>query len=77
LAAPDSVTLSKALIPHGWNEYEIRAEGKRIRLLINGHQTIDYTETNEAIPQSGLIGLQIHGDGKAEVHYKDITLEKL
>ena len=77
LLAPDSLTLAKALIPDDWNEYEIRAEGKRIRLFINGTQTVDYTEPDETIPQSGIIGLQIHGNGKAEVRYKDITLEKL
>lgn len=77
LAAPDSVILVKALDPDGWNDYEIRADGKRIRLFINGHQTVDYTEPDESIPQSGLIGLQIHGGGKAEVHYKEITLEQL
>ncbi|MEX2234614.1 MAG: DUF1080 domain-containing protein [Cyclobacteriaceae bacterium] len=77
LAAPDSITLSLVLIPNDWNEYEIRAEGRRIRLFINGEQTVDYTEPDESIPQSGLIGLQIHGGGKAEVHYKDMTLEKL
>ena len=77
LLAPDSLTLAKALIPDDWNEYEIRAEGKRIHLFINGTQTVDYTEPDETIPQSGIIGLQIHGNGKAEVRYKDITLEKL
>jgi hypothetical protein len=77
LQAPDSSTLAHALIPDGWNEYEIRAEGTRIRLLINGHQTVDYTEHDEHIPRSGLIGLQIHGGGKAEVRYRDLMIKRL
>jgi hypothetical protein len=64
-------------MPDDWNDYEIRVEGRRIRLYINGHPTVDYTEPDESIPQSGIIGLQIHGGGKAEVSYRDITLEKL
>ncbi|MPY91046.1 MAG: DUF1080 domain-containing protein [Luteitalea sp.] len=60
-----------------WNDYEIRAEGRRIRLRLNGQQTVDYTEPDETIPQSGLIGLQIHGGGKAQVWYKDITIQEL
>ena len=60
-----------------WNDYEIRAEGSRIRLSINGRQTIDYTETDPAIPREGLIGLQIHGGGKAEAWYRDITIVEL
>lgn len=77
LAAPDSVTLAGALLPGQWNTYEIHAKGNRIRLLINGVQTVDYTEPDKSIPQHGVIGLQIHGGGKAEVRYKDITLEEL
>lgn len=77
LAAPDSLTLVKALKPGDWNEYEIRAEGPRIQLFINGHQTVDYTEPDESIPQSGLIALQIHGGGKALVHFKDLSIEPL
>ena len=60
-----------------WNDYEIRAEGPRIRLSINGVQTVDYTEPEATIPQSGLIGLQIHGGGKAKVFYKDLVIEEL
>lgn len=77
LASPDSLTLLKVLKREAWNEYEIRAEDGRIRLFINGQQTVDYTEEDTSIPQSGRIGLQIHGGGKALVYYKDITLEKL
>ena len=60
-----------------WNTYEIRAEGPRIRLWLNGRQTVDYTEADPAIPRSGRIGLQIHGGGKAEVHYRDLVLTPL
>ncbi len=77
LAAPDSATLMSILRRDDWNDYEVRAEGKRIRLFINGHETVDYTEPDETIPQSGFIGLQIHGGGKAQVKYKNITLTEL
>ncbi|MGH9371295.1 MAG: 3-keto-disaccharide hydrolase [Vicinamibacterales bacterium] len=77
LAQPDE-SLVQALVKRGdWNDYEIRAEGRRIRLFLNGRQTVDYTEPDTAIPQSGLIGLQIHGGGKAQVFYKDMTIEEL
>ena len=77
LAAPDSTQMKELLRPDDWNDYEIRAEGKRIRLFVNGSQTVDYTEPDDSIPQSGIIGLQVHGGGKAKVYYKDITLEEL
>lgn len=77
LVKPDSVLITKILKRNDWNDYEIRAENRRIRLYLNGKQTIDYTEPDPTIPQSGLIGLQIHGGGKALVYYKDLVLEEL
>ncbi len=77
LVAPDEKLIAEILKRGDWNDYEIRAEGPRIRLSLNGRQTIDYTETDPAIPREGLIGLQIHGGGKAEAWYKDITIVEL
>jgi len=77
LAKPDESLVAQVLKPGQWNDYEIRAEGRRIRLFLNGRQTVDYTEPDETIPQSGLIGLQVHGGGKARVSYRDITIVDL
>jgi hypothetical protein len=77
LATADPEKVKRLLRPNEWNDYEIRSEGRRIRILLNGEQTVDYTEEDLSIPQSGLIALQIHGGGKAQVHYKDIILEEL
>ncbi|GAA4442829.1 DUF1080 domain-containing protein [Pontibacter saemangeumensis] len=77
LAVADSAQVRRLLRPGEWNDYEIRSEGRRIRILLNGEQTVDYTEEDVAIPQSGHIALQIHGGGKAKVFYSDIVLEEL
>lgn len=77
LTKPEAGVVEKVLKHNEWNDYEIRCEGKRIRLSINGQQTIDYTEPDDSIPQHGLIGLQVHGGGKTEISYKDITIEEL
>jgi hypothetical protein len=69
--------LDKVLKRNDWNEYTIRAEGRRVRLWINGVQTVDYTEPDRQRAQWGLIGLQIHGGAVAEVRYKEITLQEL
>ena len=77
LAEPDPAMVATLIKLNDWNEYEIRAEGPRIRLTLNGRQTVDYTETDATIPRAGLIGFQVHGGGKAEVHYRSITIEEL
>lgn len=77
LVSPDAEALAKVLKRDDWNEYVIRAEGKRIRLTLNGHQTVDYTEADETIKQSGVICLQIHSGPPSEARYKDISIEEL
>ncbi|MFA5191632.1 MAG: DUF1080 domain-containing protein [Verrucomicrobiia bacterium] len=77
LAKSDMNELNKVLKRDDWNQYEIRCEGKRIRLSINGLQTVDYSEPDGAISQQGIIGLQIHGGPPSEAWYKDITIEEL
>jgi hypothetical protein len=77
LVAPPEALIKEILKAGDWNDYEIRAEGPRIRLAINGRQTVDYTEADAAIPRDGLIGLQVHGGGKVETWYKDITIQEL
>jgi 3-keto-disaccharide hydrolase len=77
LAGPEESVTAQLVKLDDWNDYEIRAEGRRIRLTLNGRQTVDYTEPDASLPQSGLIGLQVHGGGKVLVSYKDITIEEL
>ena len=77
LIAPDSAQVQKWIKINDWNDYRVHAENGRIQLYINGHQTVDYTEPDQTIPQKGLIGLQIHGGGKAQVAIKDIFIEEL
>jgi hypothetical protein len=77
LAAPDPAVVRKALRPNDWNDYRIRCEGRRIRLWLNGTPTVDYTEPDETVARTGLIALQIHGGGKAEVSYRNLMLQPL
>lgn len=77
MAAADQNAMQKALKPDDWNEYVVRAEGRRIRTWLNGVAGVDYTEEDKEIPQTGRIGLQIHGGGPAQIWFKDITIEEL
>jgi hypothetical protein len=77
LAMPDAKVIEKLVKHDDWNEYVIRCEGPRIRLWLNGTQTVDYTETDDKIDRTGIIGLQVHGGAKAKVFYKSVTIEEL
>ncbi|MFI5381768.1 MAG: DUF1080 domain-containing protein [Tepidisphaerales bacterium] len=69
--------LKKVLKMEDWNEYRILCQGRRIQLWINGYQTVDYTEADEKLEQTGIIGLQIHGGPASEAWYKDIAIKTL
>jgi hypothetical protein len=77
LAGPNAEELNKVLRRDDWNEYVIQAEGKRIRLSINSLQTVDYTETEEGIEQSGCICVQIHAGPASEAWYRDVMIEAI
>jgi len=69
--------VAKILKADDWNDYVIRCEGKRIQQWINGFQTVDYTEADEKIELTGVIGLQIHGGPPTETWYKDVVIKEL
>lgn len=77
LIKPDDREVLTWIKFNDWNDYEIKAIGQHIRLYINGKMSVDYQETDASIPQSGLIGIQIHGGGKAQVAVKDISIQEL
>jgi hypothetical protein len=79
LGLPPKELQAKALAAakDGWNEYTIRAEGRRIRLSINGIELLDYTEPDETIPLKGMIALQIHGGLKGTIRYRNLRITEL
>ena len=77
LATPDSNLVKRILKRNDWNDYEITAVKNRIRIKINNITTVDYTELDSTIAQTGFIGLQVHGGGKTRVGYKNISISKL
>ncbi len=78
LARPSPEVFAKAVKPLGeWNDYRIRAEGKRIQIWLNGVQTVDYVEDEAGIADTGMIAVQIHGNATSIVQYKDLRIEEL
>ena len=77
LMGPDQAKMKGVVKAGEWNDYVVRAEGKRIQLWINGFQTVDYTEEDPAIESSGVIAVQIHSGPPSQAWYKDITILNL
>ena len=63
--------------PGDWNRYEIRCAGPRVELTLNGERTVAHVEDDASIGRDGLIALQIHGNCKAEIAFRNLTIEEL
>ena len=74
LKGPTREQMARVIRVDDWNDYVIRAEGRRIQLSINGVQTVDYAEEDPGIDRTGIICVQIHGGPPTEAWYKDISL---
>lgn len=73
-APPDSL---QGLDKDGWNEYLIRAQGRRITLALNGRTTVDYEEKEPGIAESGFLALQVHSGPGIEVHFRNLRIREL
>ncbi len=63
--------------PGDWNRYEIRCDGPRVEILLNGEKTVSYIEDDATVSLEGLIALQIHGNCKAEIAFRNFALKEL
>jgi len=77
LAGGDLKTLKYVLKEEGWNSYTIRCKGNRHELYINGVKTAEYIEKDLKIPQKGVIAVQIHSGGVAQVEFRDLVISEL
>ena len=77
IVQPDSALIKKILKPATWNLFKIKSVGRRIRIYLNGVQTVDYNEPDEKIIHQGKIALQVHGGGKALAAYRNIKIIRL
>ncbi|MVM38425.1 DUF1080 domain-containing protein [Spirosoma sp. HMF3257] len=77
LVSGDLSTLKRILKEDGWNSYIIRCKGNHHELYINGVKTCDYIEKDSKIPSKGVIAVQIHSGGVAQVEFRDLTISEL
>lgn len=77
LVVGDMRQLQYVLRPNDWNSYTIRVEGNHHQLFINGVQTVDYYEEDPNIPTSGIIAIQNHSGGNAQVAFKYLAIREL
>lgn len=74
----DSKVIQAGIVPEGWNQYVVIAKGNHLQHFINGMQTVDVTDEQEAkAAKSGVLALQIHAGPPMRVQFKDIRIKSL
>ena len=87
----DRAAIAKTYKMSDWNDYVIRCEGNKVRLWLNGIQTIELTDndTEPAVGKDGkpnpyavrciegLLALQIHAGQPMWVDFKNIRIKEL
>ena len=78
--------VNEMLVPDGeWFTQHVIVEGKRVRILVNERQVVDYTEPASTdrpndmagrVVSSGTVALQGH-DPNSQVHYRNIMIRLL
>lgn len=76
LVEADHALIDRILKKNDWNDYEILAEGKHIRLSINGKVTADYEEADADIPETGRIAVQVHAGPAIEVRFREMHIKR-
>jgi putative membrane-bound dehydrogenase-like protein len=77
LAVADTNLVQRLEKRGDWNHYEVIANGPEIQIWLNGQRTVDWIEREANMDREGLIALQIHGNNKAEVSFRNISIEEL
>jgi len=74
----DSKAIQSKIKDEDWNDYVVIANGNHLQHFINGQQTVDVVDEQEAkAAKSGVLALQIHVGPPMTVQFKDVRMKKL
>ncbi len=74
----DAAKIGAAIKKGDWNDYVIIAKGNHLQQFINGKQTVDVVDEDEAKRAlSGVLALQLHAGPPMTAQFKNIRLKKL
>jgi len=74
----NAAEIGAAIKKGDWNDYVIIAQGNHLQQFINGKQTMDLVDEEEAKrAMSGILALQLHAGPPMMAQFKNIRLKKL
>jgi hypothetical protein len=74
----DAAKIEASIKKGDWNEYVVIAQGNHLQQFVNGQQTIDVVDEDQAKrAMTGVLALQLHAGPPMMVQFKNIRLKKL
>ena len=74
----DAAEIEASIKKGDWNDYVIIAQGNHLQQFVNGKQTIDVTDEDEAKrAMSGVLAFQLHAGSPMMAQFRNIRLKKL
>ena len=70
---PDAELVKRCFKPGDWNEMTVTAQGKNVRVELNGVTTAEVKD--DPGRTAGYFGLQLHGGNEMHVEFKDIEIQ--
>jgi type 1 glutamine amidotransferase len=70
-------SLLEAVKTNDWNSYEVKAEGGKVSLWINGVTMCELDDADPRRLERGLLGLQVRTGPPMRVQFKDVYLKRL
>ncbi len=75
--AQASEKAAAAVRADGWNTYRVRAQGPKIEMYLNDIPSVNYTEMDSGIAETGKIAVQIHSGPAMRIEFKDMMIQRL
>ena len=72
----DSNEIQSKIKHEDWNDYRIVAKGNVFKHFINGVQTIECTDEDDAARASGVLALQLHAGPPMTVQFRKIMIKR-
>jgi hypothetical protein len=74
----DAAAIEGSIKKGDWNDYVVIAQGNHLQQFVNGKQTIDVVDEDQAKrAMTGVLALQLHAGPPMMAQFKDIRLKKL
>jgi hypothetical protein len=77
LVMPNAEKIGTVVCKDDWNQMRVIAVGPKIQVFINDVLSSDYTEADDKIDRTGIIGLQIHSGPATEASYRNVRIKEL